>query len=168
MNPVSPGTGADVLARRTDSAGATEALAEALAPVLAIGDVIVLTGPLGAGKTRFAAGLARGLGSPARVRSPSFTLVNEYSGRVPLLHLDLYRLETGETGGLGIEEMVERGVLVVEWGERLPSGWRADALEIRFETASETERRLTATAGAGRGLELLAAWRALGPGPERA
>jgi tRNA threonylcarbamoyladenosine biosynthesis protein TsaE len=156
------GGAAPAVARRTDSVAATESLASGLAPALALGDVVVLTGPLGAGKTRFVAGLARGLGAPARVRSPSFTLVNEYAGRIRLLHLDLYRLDSGEAGGLGIEELTERGALAVEWGERLPAAWRAEALEIVFETLSETARRLTASARAGRGLELLDAWRALG------
>ena len=86
-------------ARRTDSVEATERLGEALAPALRVGDVVVLQGDLGAGKTRFVSGLARGLTPGARVRSPSFTLVNEYRGpasRLTLYHLDLYRLGTVE------------------------------------------------------------------------
>ena len=136
----------------------------ALAPHLEAGDVVVLSGPLGAGKTRFVAGLARGLQCQARVRSPSFTLVNEYRGRLLLLHLDLYRVEAPHTEALGLEEQAERGVLVVEWGEKLPATLRARALIVEFGVASETERELTARVAAGRAAPraaaLLEAWRA--------
>lgn len=145
---------------RSDSVAATEALGAALAPALAIGDVIVLSGPLGSGKTRFVAGLARGLAAAARVRSPSFTLVTEYHGRILLLHADLYRLEPGEAVGLGLEESLERGALAAEWGEKLPADLREEALEVVFEIGSETGRRLTARATAGRGLALREAFRA--------
>jgi tRNA threonylcarbamoyladenosine biosynthesis protein TsaE len=144
----------------TESPEATAAAAEALAAAVATGDVLVLSGPLGAGKTRFVQGLARGLGARGRVRSPSFTLVLEYHGRIPLYHLDLYRLEPGDAAGLGLEEMAARGALAVEWGEKLPAAWRDDALQITFAITSGTRRELTAAAGAGRGLDLLAAWRA--------
>lgn len=144
---------------------ATEALGAALAPVLRAGDVVALCGPLGAGKTRFVAGLARGLAVAARVRSPSFTLVNEYRGRVPLVHLDLYRLERPDAEELGLEEYAERGALAVEWGEKLPAAWRREALEIAIAPApgAADRRALRASAAAGRGLELLAAWNALEP-----
>jgi len=94
----------DLDRRVTDSEAATEALGAAFAAGLEAGDVIVLTGPLGAGKTRFVAGMARGLEARSRVRSPSFTLINEYRGDRLLLHLDLYRLEPREAEGLGLEE----------------------------------------------------------------
>lgn len=164
MSRASSGAAVGAAARRTRSAAATESLAARLAPFLAAGDVIALSGALGAGKTRFVAGLARGLGAPSRVRSPSFTLVNEYTGRIRLLHLDLYRLEAREAAGLGIEDLAERGALAVEWGEKLPAAWRAESLEILIERISETGRRLTASARGGRGLELLGAWRTLGEG----
>ena len=149
--------------RTTASTGETEALGAALAPGLGVGDVLALHGPLGSGKTRLVAGLARGLGAAARVRSPSFTLVHEYAGRVPLLHLDLYRLERPAVDGLGLEELVSRGVVVVEWAERLPEVWLEEALVIEIESGPGDVRRLRAGARAGRGLELLAAWRALPP-----
>ena len=133
----------------------TEAVGASLAAGLEAGDVLVLTGPLGAGKTRFVAGLARGLGVRARVRSPSFTLINEYRGARLLLHLDLYRLEPREVDGLGLEEQIERGVLVAEWGEKLPPALRREALTLRFEILSETERAITARAAGARGLSLL-------------
>jgi tRNA threonylcarbamoyladenosine biosynthesis protein TsaE len=148
-------------ARRAGSVEATERLGAALAPALRAGDVVVLSGDLGAGKTRFVAGIARALCPGARVRSPSFTLVNEYAGAPPLFHLDLYRLGTGEVDGLGLEEYSALGPLVVEWGERLPAAWRGDALHVAFTGSGEAPRTLAAGAAAGRGLELLAAWRAI-------
>src|SRR5512143_957151 len=118
------------LEMRSASEAATEALGESLGGCVETGDVIALTGPLGAGKTRLVAGLARGALARSRVRSPSFTLVNEYAGRVRVMHLDLYRVEGADAEGLGLEEMRERGALVVEWGEKLPAAWLADALRI--------------------------------------
>ena len=156
-------------AARSGSAAETEALGEALAPHLEAGDVVALSGPLGAGKTRFVAGLARGLGCRARVRSPSFTLVNELHGRLLLVHLDLYRLDPRATDSLGLEELAERGVLVAEWGEKLPAWLLEDALMISFEIAAPEERRLEASGRAGRGAVLREAWRALARGaPGRA
>jgi tRNA threonylcarbamoyl adenosine modification protein YjeE len=152
--------------RETHSAEGTERLGEALARALAPGDLVGLRGPLGSGKTRLAAGLARGLGVSSRVRSPSFTLVNEYTGRLRLLHLDLYRLEEQGVDGLGLEELLARGVLVVEWAERLPAAWLDEALDIEIESEPGTRRRISARASAGRGLELLAAWRALPGAPD--
>ncbi len=154
---------ADPGPRVTSSVEDTEALGALLSGALEDGDVIVLAGPLGAGKTRFVAGLARGLRAPARVRSPSFTLLNEYRGDRLLLHLDLYRLEPREVEGLGLEEQIERGVLVAEWGEKLPQAMRRDALTLRFEILSETGRAITARAAGARGLDLLSRWRALEP-----
>lgn len=150
--------------RRTASVEQTERLGRAFAPALRAGDVIVLSGDLGAGKTRFVAGLARGFDPRARVRSPSFTLVNEYAGTLALFHLDLYRLGTGEVDGLGLEEYAERGALVVEWGERLPAHWLEDALVLTFTAGEGDARTLAASLPApasARGRELLAAWCAL-------
>ena len=141
------------------SVAETEQLGEALAPALRPGDVIALVGALGTGKTRFVAGLARGLACTARVRSPTFALVNEYHGRILLAHLDLYRLSSGETEGLGLEEYTERAALVVEWGEKLPAAWGAEALWLEFAPGDSPDaRRVSAGAERGRGLALLAAW----------
>ena len=148
--------------RMTLSAEETAALGAALAHALEPGDVIALEGPLGAGKTRFVTGLARGIGAAERVRSPSFTLINEYRGRLVLLHADLYRVEEGEVPALGLGELGEDAVLAVEWGEKLPGRLAADALRLRFEIVSERERAITGSADAGRGAALLAAWRAIG------
>ena len=139
----------------------TERLGERLAPALELGDLLVLSGPLGAGKTRFVAGLARGLGAAGRVRSPSFILINEYRGRLLLLHVDLYRVGPMDVDGLGLEEEIGRGALVVEWGEKLGQRWREEALVVAFEVLSAHERRLSAGAQAGRGVALLEAWRRL-------
>ena len=144
------------------SVAETERLGEAFAAGVAAGDVVLLTGPLGAGKTRFVAGLARGLSCKARVRSPSFAIVNQYhGGEIPLLHVDLYRLEGRAAEDLGLEEQLEESVLVVEWGERLPGRLKDDALSLTFEILSESERRITGTSSGDRGLELLMVWRTL-------
>jgi tRNA threonylcarbamoyladenosine biosynthesis protein TsaE len=149
------------LEKRTSSVGATERLGEAFAPALRAGDVIALRGDLGAGKTRFVAGVARGLKPGTRVRSPTFTLVNEYDGELALFHLDLYRLATAEVDGLGLEEYADRGALIVEWGERLPARWLAEALMLTFSLGEGDTRTIAASAWGGRGKDLLEAWRAL-------
>jgi tRNA threonylcarbamoyladenosine biosynthesis protein TsaE len=154
-------------ARVTSSVEETERLGEALAAGLAAGDVLVLSGPLGSGKTRFVAGLARGLGVRSRVRSPSFTLLNEYRGTLALHHLDLYRLEGRDVEGLGLEELVDEGVLAVEWGEKLPAWLREQALTLAFEVLSEHQRAIGARAAGVRGAELLALWRSLPAGVPR-
>ena len=157
----------DAARRVTVSAEATERLGAALAAGLRAGDVLVLIGPLGAGKTRLVAGLARGLGATTRVRSPSFTLLNEYRGRLPLHHLDLYRLEGADADGLGLEELLDEGVLVAEWGEKLPDALRADALILTFAVLGEEERSVLAEAAGPRGRELLTCWCALPAGEAR-
>lgn len=87
---------------------------------LRTGDVVLLTGELGAGKTTFVRGVAQGTGSNADVASPTFQLVRIYRGRIQLAHVDLYRVENNaELGDLGLEELAEQGAVVVEWGERL-------------------------------------------------
>jgi tRNA threonylcarbamoyladenosine biosynthesis protein TsaE len=87
---------------------------------LRAGDIVLLTGELGAGKTTFVRGVAHGMGSRARVASPTFQLVRVYPGRVQLAHVDLYRVESdAELGDLGLEELAEGGAVVVEWGERI-------------------------------------------------
>lgn len=159
MNAPSADAARDV--RRTGSTEDTEALGAALAPALEPGDVVCLEGPLGAGKTRFVAGLARGLAAASRVRSPTFTLVHVYPGRLPLTHVDLYRLDAPEVDGLGLEEALEEGALVVEWGERLPARWRDEALHVAIAITGAETRTLSADAERGRGLALLEAWRRL-------
>ncbi len=123
----------------------TEALGETWGREVHSGQVIALSGDLGAGKTQFVKGLARGLGITTRVHSPTFTLVNEYpGGRLPLFHLDLYRLETrAQILSAGVEEyLAPAGVAVIEWAERLRDGLPAGTLFVNIEIVSETERRI--------------------------
>lgn len=110
------------------------------------GELVVLEGRLGLGKTVFARGVAAGLDiPPGEVCSPSYALVHEYrGGRVPMFHIDLYRLEDAEDlATLGLEELLSAGAVVVaEWGERLPPFYRRDALTVRFHDAGEGSRRI--------------------------
>ncbi|HEY3084285.1 MAG TPA: tRNA (adenosine(37)-N6)-threonylcarbamoyltransferase complex ATPase subunit type 1 TsaE [Candidatus Dormibacteraeota bacterium] len=104
----------------TNSPGETERAGMVLGEQLRAGDIVLLTGELGAGKTTFVRGVAHGMGSRARVASPTFQLVRVYPGRVQLAHVDLYRVESdAELGDLGLEELAEGGAVVVEWGERI-------------------------------------------------
>lgn len=130
----------------------TEAIGESWGRELQTGTVIGLSGDLGAGKTQLVKGLARGLGIVERVHSPTFALVNEYrSGRLPLFHLDLYRLETPrQIVDAGLEDYFQpAGVSVIEWIER----WTSDGTQpgvktgglcrmVRIEILGETERRI--------------------------
>ncbi|HTB86093.1 MAG TPA: tRNA (adenosine(37)-N6)-threonylcarbamoyltransferase complex ATPase subunit type 1 TsaE [Candidatus Sulfotelmatobacter sp.] len=125
----------------------TEALGEKFGRAALRGRVIALSGDLGAGKTQFVKGLARGLGIPARVHSPTFTLVNEYAGgRLKLFHLDLYRLETREQIlSAGIEEFLSPdGVSVVEWAERIYDLRFTiyDLKKVRIEITGDSERKI--------------------------
>jgi tRNA threonylcarbamoyladenosine biosynthesis protein TsaE len=106
--------------RLTASAEETEEVGEELAAGLGAGDLLLLSGELGAGKTTFVRGLARGLGATAAVQSPTFQLVRIYPGRIQLAHVDLYRLESGaDLGDLGLDDLLEQGIVAVEWGDRL-------------------------------------------------
>jgi tRNA threonylcarbamoyladenosine biosynthesis protein TsaE len=126
----------------------TEALGERFGRVAQSGWVIALSGELGAGKTQFVKGVARGLGISARVHSPTFTLVAEYNGgRLALFHLDLYRLETPEQIlSAGVEEFLQPdGVAVIEWAERI-TGSRApmaNEKRVQIEILNETDRKIT-------------------------
>lgn len=106
----------------THSQEETEALGERLGAAIEPGAVVLLRGDLGAGKTTFVRGLARGLGvDPAEVTSPTFVLINEYRGRLTLHHVDLYRIEGAAVDDLGLEELADDGgAVVIEWAERLP------------------------------------------------
>jgi tRNA threonylcarbamoyladenosine biosynthesis protein TsaE len=146
----------------TGSAAATRGLAERLGAVAGPGDVVGLWGELGAGKTVFAKGFGAGLGVTATINSPSFILMAEYAGRLPLFHIDLYRLEgpaEALEGGL-LEERQSSGVVVIEWPDRLGPAIPIPRLDIRFDGSGDEPRRLTiATIGAGldRYLEVAAA-----------
>lgn len=121
----------------------TRALGERLGRALAAGDVLLLSGELGAGKTLFVQGLARGLGFEGPVSSKSFVIMGEYAGREKLYHADLYRLDDpAQVQDLALEEMTSDGVLAVEWPERAGSVLPDDGLHVRFEVTGEDERRL--------------------------
>lgn len=139
----------------------TIALAKTLAPLLTAGDVLVLNGDLGAGKTTFTKGLAAGLGIQQVIKSPTFTIIREYQGgRLPLYHMDIYRLEEGGAEELGLEEyFAGDGVSVVEWAQFIADELPADYLDLTFtRTDREEERRLTITAHGDRFAKLLAGW----------
>ena len=128
----------------THSEEETQNLAGELATTLAAGDVLLLSGTLGAGKTAFVRGLAEGLGiDPQEVSSPTFTLVHEYrGGRLALYHADLYRLERAAAEEIGLEELgVSAGVLAIEWPDRLTHAIRG-AHCVAIEIVDDTTRRI--------------------------
>jgi tRNA threonylcarbamoyladenosine biosynthesis protein TsaE len=147
---------------RLTSPEATREAASALARHLAPGDAIGLVGDLGAGKTCFVQGLARGLGVPdsVRVTSPTFTLINEHrGGRLALYHVDLYRIDRpGELDHIGLDDLFGApAVVAVEWCDRFPV-LPADHLRIELGTVAENERALDAVGRGARGTALAAAW----------
>lgn len=121
-------------------------LGQRLSPMLQAGDVLVLNGDLGAGKTTFTKGIAKGLGISEIIKSPTFTIIREYQdGRLPLYHMDAYRLEEGGAEDLGLDEYFDGdGVSVVEWAEFAEEELPAEFLAITFHrTAEENSRILT-------------------------
>ena len=139
----------------TDSPAETAALGERLARVARPGDLICLWGELGAGKTVLAKGVGAGLGTTTVVASPSFILMAEHAGRLPLFHMDLYRLASAEDvleGGL-LDERQATGLTLIEWPERLGTPLPEPRLDVHLDLAGETRRRI--------------AIRAVGPGLER-
>jgi tRNA threonylcarbamoyladenosine biosynthesis protein TsaE len=129
----------------TASADETKTLGSKLAGILKSGDTIVLTGPLGAGKTCLVKGIAIGLGiSEDEVNSPSYTLVNEYRGDMNIYHFDLYRLENeSELYNIGWDDYLMRdGIITVEWGERAGKCLPDNHIVVTIEIVSETERSL--------------------------
>jgi tRNA threonylcarbamoyladenosine biosynthesis protein TsaE len=149
----------------TRSADETRDFAATLAAVAELGDRLALVGPLGAGKTQFAKGFAVGLGVTEVVNSPSFTLMTEYAGRVPLFHQDLYRLSGAEeamAGGL-VDERQLGGVTLTEWAERLPAEIDPERVTVSFEVLGDQDRRITVSpshAGQARYVDAAAAWQA--------
>ena len=129
----------------------TEAIGEELAQKLRGGDVLAFTGSLGMGKTAFTRGLARGLGCRGRVTSPTFTIVNEYEGRTPLFHFDMYRLgSSDELFDIGWDDYLARGgVCAVEWSERGSDALPEDTIFVDIARMDEHEdwRTITVTGG---------------------
>ena len=152
----------------TASVDDTRALAAGVASLAAPGDLILLAGDLGTGKTAFAQGFAQGLGVEEPVTSPAFILVRTYEGRLPLVHLDVYRLETmQELVDLGIAELLDDGaVTLVEWGDAVAPGLPANFLEVRLEAKEGPDDRLLSIRTVGPGWppraralkEAVAAW----------
>jgi len=127
------------------SAAATEAAGERLGATLGPGAVVALTGELGAGKTSFVQGLVRGLGASVRATSPTFVLVNEYAGRVPIHHVDAYRTESmTELMDVGLLEMIGGdGVTIVEWADKLTPLLPPDAIHVHITGVGDELRTIT-------------------------
>ena len=133
----------------TTGPGETEALGAALGRVLPPGSVVAYRGGLGAGKTAFTRGLARGLGVGDSVTSPTYTIVNEYlGGRVPLFHFDMYRLRSAEDlFDIGWDDYLERGgICAVEWSENVDEAME-DPVRVTIERLDEDRRRITIEGG---------------------
>ena len=142
------------------SAAELQAIAERLGRLMQPGDVLALIGPLGAGKTTFVQGVARGLGVPGdrHVASPTFALVNEHPGRVPLVHADLYRInDPRELDELGLTDAFDRAAVAIEWLDRFPEAAPAERLTIEIAIATDGGRVLTFRATGTRAATLIAA-----------
>jgi len=149
------------LTRSTDE---TLELAGTVGELLRAGDVVSLVGDLGAGKTVFARGVARALGVTEPVVSPSFTIVREYEGRMPLVHVDVYRIDTvQELYDLGFEEFVrDDGVTLVEWGDMIDGLLPGDRLDVRLTPGATDDERVVEIEGQGRSWRARAAELAVG------
>ena len=136
---------------RTENAAQTEALGQKLGSTLAPGSVVAFRGGLGMGKTAFTRGLARGLGCTGRVTSPTFTIVNEYRGNIPLFHFDMYRLDSSDAlFDIGWEDYLDRGgVCAVEWSENVADAMPEGTVYVTIARAPEGEntRIITITGG---------------------
>ena len=129
----------------THSPAETEEVGRALAARLGPGSVVAMTGGLGMGKTAFVRGMARALESPDRVISPTFTIVNEYRGRLPLFHFDMYRLSgPEELFDIGWDDYLARGgICAVEWSENVPGAFEPGTVYVRFRRLGDTDREIT-------------------------
>ena len=135
----------------TNSALETEQVGEKLGKRLQPGTILAYEGDLGAGKTAFTRGLARGLGAAEQVTSPTYTIVNEYlSGRLPLFHFDMYRLSSADDlWDIGWEDYLDRGgVCAVEWSENVRDAMEG-AITVRIQKLGEESRKITITGGNG-------------------
>lgn len=148
------GTSAERRSVETASVTETEAAGARLARTLRPGDLLLLAGEMGSGKTALARGIAAGLGTRGHVQSPTFQLVRVYPGPVPMAHADLHRLgATVDLRELGLEELLETGVVVVEWGDRLrpAPGLSEGLIEIRLPRSGGADwRRIRILRGPGR------------------
>ncbi|MBN2404882.1 MAG: tRNA (adenosine(37)-N6)-threonylcarbamoyltransferase complex ATPase subunit type 1 TsaE [Coriobacteriia bacterium] len=156
------------LTLHTSSEHATERLGTRLAALLRVGDVVALSGDLGAGKTHFVKGVAAGLGVPEPVTSPTFNILLVHMGRLPLYHFDLYRLEHAEQ----LEDidfwgtLESDGVSFIEWGDRFPEALPQDRMEIVIHREDVDTRRLEINPSGPRSSQLAVDWVAACGGPE--
>ena len=144
------------------SVEATQRLGEQLGGCLSVGDVVALIGELGSGKTTFIQGLAKGLGiDPGLVKSPTFVIMREYPGRLPLIHLDGYRLEdSASLSRLDLEWIFSpKNVTVIEWADRCNDCLPEDYLELRFTHRTTNQRAISATGHGPRSQQLIDAWK---------
>ncbi|MBF0805327.1 MULTISPECIES: tRNA (adenosine(37)-N6)-threonylcarbamoyltransferase complex ATPase subunit type 1 TsaE [unclassified Streptococcus] len=131
---------------------------EKLGHLLDVGDVLILSGDLGAGKTTFTKGLARGLDIDQMIKSPTYTIVREYEGRLPLYHLDVYRID-GDPDSIDLDAFLfGEGITVIEWGELLEEALPDDYLHVTLHHEGEG-RRLELAAVGQRSQELMEAWK---------
>jgi len=140
----------DVLRLASGSPGETIRIGAAVGSALKAGDIVALIGDLGTGKTCITSGIARGLGVPEAyyITSPTFTLINEYPGRIPLYHLDMYRLAgSADLDDMGVEEYVYgSGVMVIEWAEKMADRLPRNAVRITLEHDGEEKRKIEISA----------------------
>jgi len=127
----------------------TENFAKEFAKTLKAGDVVAFEGDLGAGKTAFVRGMAGGLDCSDSVCSPTFAIVNEYDGKIPVFHFDMYRIETlGELYSIGFFEYLERGgICAIEWSENIYSALPQNSIFVNIQRLSENERKITVREG---------------------
>jgi len=144
----------------SSSEAATQGLGTALAPLACAGDVLILSGDLGAGKTQFTKGLAAGLGVVEPVTSPTFNILLVHEGRIPLYHFDLYRLGSSEQlDDLDYWAILEAdGITVVEWGDRFPDAIPPECVSVSVGIVSDDERRLHVAGVGARGEALVREW----------
>ena len=134
---------------QSQSTAMTHDIGRAIGANVDPGDIVLLSGSLGAGKTTLTQGIVWGLGSPEYARSPTFVLVNEYSASLPVYHMDLYRLDTfDEVDGLGLDDyLYGDGVCVIEWADKAPGYFPERHLLVTIRPVSDTERQLTVRSG---------------------
>ena len=144
---------------RSGSVEYTREVGRAIGTGARAGDVILLSGGLGAGKTALTQGILRGLGSDEFARSPTFVLMNEYAARLTVYHMDLYRLDTlDEIDGLGLDDyLFGDGLCVIEWADKADGYFPADRLSVSISVESDTERTLELESSAGAGCPMMRA-----------
>jgi len=151
---------------KTSTPSQTRRIGERIGRLLRAGDVVLLSGELGAGKTVLAQGIGRGLGIADPIKSSSFVIVNEYQGpQLRLFHADLYRLEDpAQVAELALDELAERGVLVVEWPERAPAELPAEYLRIDLAYDGAKGRTMRIESVGDRYVAIVKAWRSRATG----